>query len=110
MTSRVVLFSLTLALVAGARVGADEPFEVQMEFLQRLREKNHAGLAAEYLERLKQNPTPQLNVVLPLEVARNKVALAIQQDSEKRAPLLKQARGELQRFADQNGNRAEGAL
>jgi hypothetical protein len=110
MAFRRPLLGLALLLVAGACLRADEPFEVQMKFLQRLREKNHARLAAEYLERLKRHPTPQLEAVLPLELARNKLALARQQDPDRRSPLLEQARGELQRFADQHGNRPDGAL
>jgi hypothetical protein len=110
MSFRRTLLALGLALVACDPALADEPIEIQMKFLQRLREKNHARLAVEYLERLKQHPTPQLKAVLPLEVARNKLAIARQQEPARRAGLLEQARGELRHFADQNDNSPHGGL
>jgi hypothetical protein len=104
------LLAIALAFVTHLPAMADEPLDVHLEFLHRLRERGHAKLAVQYLERLQQNPSPQLKAVLPLESARNSVALATLQDADRRYAIFEQARGELQRFADQNAGKPEGAL
>ncbi len=101
---RTLLLLLTSAtlLLPTVRVSADEPAELQLEFVRKMREKGYASLALEYLEKLQKNPTPGLADVLPMELARTRVSLARQKEPASRAALFDEARKELEAFIAKN--------
>ncbi len=88
----------------------DEPFDNQIEFLQKLRQKGSHSLTFEYLDLLAKSPDPKMAAIVPVERARSLVAMARDKDAEQRFALFEQARGEFQKFATANQGKPEGAL
>src|SRR4051812_40748968 len=54
--TRFFLLSLVLVLFGGQLAWADEPPEMQLEFVKKLRARKMGALALEYLELLQKNP------------------------------------------------------
>src|SRR6516162_4746046 len=88
----------SLGLFAGGAL-ADEP--AYFDFVHGLRERGQPDLALEYLQRLQANPalSSEIKNALPLEIARCRQELiAREQNTERRAQLLKEARADLDAF------------
>jgi hypothetical protein len=75
-----------------------------MELVRGLRTNGLADLAMTYLDELKaSNPPPEIKVILPLEYARTRLALAAQENDEaKRNNILNTARAEFDTFINSN--------
>jgi hypothetical protein len=82
--------------------GAQEPPEVRLEFVRKLREKGFVKLALEYLEKLQKAPPAEIAGQLPLEMARTRVALARADEPARRAGQFDLARKELEGFIAKN--------
>jgi hypothetical protein len=90
-----------LVVTAGA-TGANEPAEMHLEFVRRLREKGLAHLALEHLESLRKNPPAGLAAILPMEIARTRISMARDKEPQLRMQLFDQARKELESFVAKN--------
>jgi hypothetical protein len=88
---------------------ADEPLDVQLDFVRKLRTKHYSNLALEYLDKLKKSAPAEMGPLLTLEIARTKVSLAQEKEPEQRSALFAQARAELEAFIQGNGDRPEAA-
>ncbi|MCS6852592.1 MAG: hypothetical protein NZ700_15660 [Gemmataceae bacterium] len=99
---RLVVGLLVIGLVvAGLTVAeAEEP---HLDFVRGLREKGYADLALEYLQLLGQKASKEIAQVLPLEIAKTRLALAVQESSQAaRNALYAQVRAELDKFIKDN--------
>lgn len=95
--------TLLLAVLATSAARAEEP---HLDLIRGLRAAGEPALAMEYLEKVKAGkPSPALATVLPLEAARTRLELALQESDEgKRVALWAQARSEFEAFLKTNGN------
>lgn len=80
--------TLTVLLLGGFALTAEEPPEVELEFARKLREKKLPQYALEVLEKLNKNPPAAIAKTLPLELARTRVVVARLQDLEAREGAL----------------------
>lgn len=103
------LASLVAVLLGGGLLWADEPPEMQLEFVKKLRARKMAGLALEYLQLLQKHPPAGMESVLPVEIARTKVSLAQEKEPSQRAVLFGEARAELQAALVRLGQKPEEA-
>jgi hypothetical protein len=87
---------------------AQEPPEMQLDFVRKLRDKGYVDLALEYLEGLNKSAPPALKAVLPMELARTRIALARDKPPDQRLALIKAARTELEIFVKSFADRPEG--
>lgn len=79
MTRLAAVFALFLAVSSAARADAPNPFDL----VQGLRENGMSDLAIEYLDELaKKNPSADMKVVIPLEMAKTRLLLAQQETDE----------------------------
>jgi len=99
----------SLSLLAGVSAlilfaGAARSEEPHLDLIRGLRAAGEPGLAMEYLEKVAAGkPSPELATVLPLERARTRLELALQESEEgKRVSLLAQARSEFDAFLKTN--------
>jgi hypothetical protein len=103
MKCRVVLIAAALAGLAGPLVAQEPAYVEEMRFVRELRARRYNDLALQYLERLKQNPSPELAKELPLEIAKTRLeAAGDEADSGKRRAEYDRARGELEEFLARN--------
>jgi tetratricopeptide (TPR) repeat protein len=107
MASRINIHRIAPLLVIGClfssagRVPAEEP--PYLDFVRALRARGMPDLALEYLQKLKEKPPAGLAAVLPLEVAKTRLELAsLKPDPASRAAEQNQARLELERFIKDN--------
>lgn len=98
--------TLAVLVVGPAVVLADESPVTQIKFARELRERHLADLALEYLTQLSKNPPPALAPLLPLELAKARVGVALEKAPVERLALLTDARKDLEAFA-KKGGRAE---
>jgi tetratricopeptide (TPR) repeat protein len=96
---RRLWIAAVVVLAGGPALWADEP--PYREFVQGLRDRHYADLALEYLQELakKKDLPPDVVAILPLELARTRVAVAEDTaDAAQRAVLYGQARDDFTRF------------
>jgi hypothetical protein len=91
------LLTCTILVLAPLATRADEPPEMQLEFVRKLRAKGYSDLALEYLEILKKNPTPGLAPLLAVEIAQTKVSSSRNKGPTQRLAMLNEARTELEK-------------
>src|SRR5262245_29775898 len=85
---------ISLAVLGGAR--GDEP---HLDLIRALRAQGEPGLAMEYIQAKLANPPDSIKSILPLEIARTRVELALQESEEgKRLAMLASARSEFEPF------------
>jgi hypothetical protein len=109
MKSVVSFLAFSLALIPVGQVQAQEPVEMQLEFVRRLRAKGYNDLALEQIDKLKKLADPALTGVLQLEQARTMLAIAREKEPEARPALFAAARAELEAFVRKNPAGPEGA-
>jgi hypothetical protein len=107
MKRSLSLLAAMVVLLAPWSARADEPAELQLEFVRKLRTKHYSNLALEYLEKIKKSAPADLQPLLALEIARTRVSMAEEKEPEQRAPLFAQARGELEAFLQANPQHPE---
>jgi hypothetical protein len=102
MKRPLVILALGTLVAAAPHAWADEP--PHLEFARGLREKHYTDLALEYLEKLaKKPPSPEVECLLPLELAKTRLDLAkAESENSKRLALYHQARQELDAFLKNN--------
>src|SRR5258708_37477121 len=84
--------AFSLVVLAGAR--GDEP---HLDLIRALRAQGEPGLAMDYIQTKLSNPPESIKGILPLEVARTRVELALQESEEgKRFAMLANARAEFE--------------
>lgn len=105
----ISLVTAALLLVTAVPVRADETAETHLEFVRKLREKRLADLALKHLEALRKDPPPGMAALLPMEIARTRIALARDKGPEQRAQLFADARKELEAFVNSNEGSPEAA-
>jgi len=99
---RLVLGASVLALSAGRAVRADEP---HLELIRALRAQGEPALAMEYIQTKLASPPATIAAVLPLEIARTRVELALQESEEgKRLAMFSEARKEFEAFLAKDPN------
>ena len=105
---RLLCFLLLSGVVLPVgQVKSQEPLDVQIEFIRRLRAKGYNDLALEHIDKLRSNLAP--SAPLQLERARTMLALARAKEPEQRPPLFAAARAELETFVQKNSSGPEGA-
>ena len=83
-------------------VRADEP---HLELIRALRAQGEPGLAMEYIQSKLAKPPADLAGILPLEIARTRVELALQENEEgKRLAMFAEARAEFESFLQKDPN------
>lgn len=88
------------ALFHPCSLRADEP---HLELVRGLRARGMADLALEYLQRLSANPPASLRSVLPLEIAKARMELAVSESNErKRSRRFDEARAAYDAFVKAN--------
>src|SRR5437879_2821441 len=89
-----IVLGFTVLCLAGAR--GDEP---HLDLIRGLRAQGEPALAMEYIQTKLANPPEALKAIMPLEIARTRVELALQESEEaKRTALLATARAEFEAF------------
>ncbi len=74
-----------------------------LDLVRGLREQQMADYALQYLQKLSENPPPELALVLPLELAKTRMEVAQMEANEgRKLGLYARARAELQAFVDKN--------
>jgi len=109
MKRSLSLLAVAVVFLVAWPAHADEPLEVQLEFVRKLRTRHYSNLALEYLEKLSKTAPPEMAPLLHLETARTKISLAQEKEPEQRAPLFALARSELEAFIKANGEHPEAA-
>jgi hypothetical protein len=101
---RPVLFlvSVAVALLFPVAAGAQEQPETEMKFVNNLRAKGYNDLALEYLELLKKKGSPDLAALVPVEVARTRLGMALSMDPGQRLTEYAKARAELEQSIKAN--------
>jgi hypothetical protein len=102
----ILLAALFVGIVWSAR--GDESPQMQLDFVRKLRDKGYVDLALEYLEAWQKKAPPEMKILLPMEMARTRIALAREKPPEQRIALIKAARTELETFVKAFGNNPEG--
>ncbi|MFL5342401.1 MAG: hypothetical protein ACJ8F7_19825 [Gemmataceae bacterium] len=99
---RVLLGAPALLLAAGLFARGDEP---HLELIRALRAQGEPGLAMEYIQ-ARLTPVPaNLAGILPLEIARTRVEVALQENEEgKRLAMFAEARKEFETFLQKDPN------
>ena len=101
-TLRILLGALVLLLTAGLTARADEP---HLDLIRALRAQGEPGLAMEYIQAKLATPPASLAGILPLEIARTRVELALQENEEsKRLAMFAEARREFDNFLQKDPN------
>jgi hypothetical protein len=107
---RNVLVALAaLLLLPAALLDAQESRDAHLLFIRNLRAKGYSDLVLEKLEAYKKNPPPGLELYLPLEIARTKIALGRDKGAEERLAIAAAAESELNEFVKKNAGKAEAA-
>ncbi len=89
-----------LALAVGVSSRGDEP---HLELIRALRAQGEPGLAMEYIQSKLATPPAELAAVLPLEIARTRVELALHENEEgKRLAMFAEARKEFENFLEKD--------
>src|SRR4051812_37400662 len=97
-----LLLSISLAAcVFPSPALAQEPPEVQLDFVRKLRQKGYADLALQYLDTIPAS-SPAIGSAILLEKVRTRVALSRSLEPERRVAMIDQARGELEQFIKTN--------
>jgi hypothetical protein len=81
---------------------------MQLDFVRKLRDKGYTDLALEYLEAWQKKAPPEMKAILPMEMARTRIALARDKPPDQRIALIKAARGELETFVKSYADKPEG--
>src|SRR5213078_1233692 len=95
-----LFFTSILALAVGVSARSDEP---HLELIRALRAQGEPGLAMEYIQSKLATPPAELAAILPLEIARTRVELALQENEEgKRLAMFAEARKEFENFLEKD--------
>src|SRR5436309_1091504 len=89
------LLTLTVLLAGGFAPGAEQQHQAQLEQARQLRNQKQPQDALAILQQLAKDPPESLVTVLPVELARTRVQLAMQQEIVQRPAYLLKARAEL---------------
>jgi hypothetical protein len=106
---RALLGLLALVALAPATARGQEPPEIELEFVRKLRAKGYADLAKEYLDGLAKRKDQRLAAALPMEQARTLLAIAREKDPEQRFAAFNQAREFLRDYTARNDGKPESA-
>lgn len=107
------LLSLLALLVLCDNTGplfAQEPVEIELEVIKKLRERGWNDLAKAKIEELLKRGDPALNATLPLELARLNIAAARTQDPDQRLATYAAARKQMEDFIVKNKGKGQAAL
>src|SRR5262245_12176566 len=85
MKARLMILALPLLAALCLPAAADESLATQREYLHALRSRGMAQVALEYLE--KHGKETALAPVLPVELARTRLAVVLEKSLELRGPL-----------------------
>jgi hypothetical protein len=108
MTSRVAVLAAVAAGLFAAAAPAAEP---HLQFARGLRENGLPDLAVDYLQRLAgHNPPADVAALIPLEIARARLDVAVQEgDAKKRDKQFAAARAAYETFLKANANHPRAA-
>jgi hypothetical protein len=102
---------LVVILVAGqSTVTAQETPEQQLDFIRKLRAKGYGDLAMEKLEEFKKTAPAALQPLVPVEMARTRIALARHKSADEKLNMAREAEKELRDFVTKNAGKKEAAL
>ena len=99
---------LAVLVVAAWSARGDETPQMQLDFVRKLRDKGYVDLALEYLEAWQKKAPPEMKTILPMEMARTRIALARDKPPDQRLALIKAARTELETFVKSYADKPEG--
>jgi hypothetical protein len=105
MKRTLLSLALLVFVCSAGRLAAQEPLDSELDFVRKLRAKGYADLAKEYLDKVAARKDPKLAPILPLEEAKNLLAMARDKSPEQRFGMFAQARKLLQQYVAKNAGK-----